>query len=113
MAESGDPPPVGGHGLGVLDGSADDFPPGPVVGDQLRDELEDLDGVVTVRKPIGRPLVGQDQSGELFGLPGGVYPNETSSADIKTMLHQVENCLFTTQCRRTLDHSWCLASLAA
>lgn len=70
MAESGDPPPVGGHGLGVLDGSADDFPPGPVVGDQLRDELEDLDGVVTVRKPIGRPLVGQDQSGELFGLPG-------------------------------------------
>lgn len=74
MAESGDPPPVGGHGLGVLDVSADDFPPGPVVGDQLRDELEDLDGVVTVRKPISRPLVGQDQSGELFGLPGGVYP---------------------------------------
>src|SRR5699024_12242754 len=54
---------------------SDDFPPGPVVGDQLRDELEDLDGVVTVRKPIGRPLVGQDQSGELFGLPGGVHPN--------------------------------------
>ena len=49
MAESGDPPPVGDHGLGVLDGSADDFPPGPVVGDQLRDELEDIDGVVTVR----------------------------------------------------------------
>ncbi|MDN6552479.1 MAG: hypothetical protein L0L28_06880 [Corynebacterium flavescens] len=77
MAESRDPPPVGGHGLGVLDGSADDFPPGPVVGDQLRDELEDLDGVVTVRKPIGRPLVGQDQSGELFGLPGGVHPSRT------------------------------------
>ena len=77
MAESGDPPPVGDHGLGVLDGSADDFPPGPVVGDQLRDELEDLDGVVTVRKPIGRPLVGQDQSGELFGLPGGVHLKRT------------------------------------